>query len=184
MLIISQNLLNYDLEYPKDVVIRFNLAWVDDLDSLNVYLPKIDNDVFIDLPIGRTKPPNNSYELNDLKEIVRKNKNVRYIAISNVETHADIENFIEVFPEHITIIPKIESKRGVENISEICKGLISEKIIMLDHDDMFSDFIKNKVPLSKYLYFIEKLDNFCKQNSVRLLKTRGVIFSDEDKYKF
>ena len=99
-------------------------------------------------------------------------------------SYADISKHVAFFSDNVCIIPKIETKKGIENISEICAGIIGEKIIMLDHDDLFSDLMKNNVPASKFFTYIEELVDFCNQNSVRLLKTRGVIFSDEDKYHF
>ena len=34
MLIVSQNLTNYDIDLPKDVIYRINLAWINDLEIL------------------------------------------------------------------------------------------------------------------------------------------------------
>ena len=65
MLIASQNLTNYDVNLPDDVIFRINLAWINDLDTLKNILEKHENHkIFIDLPKNRTKPPNNSYLLN------------------------------------------------------------------------------------------------------------------------
>ena len=51
MLIASQNITNYDVELPKDVVFRINLAWINDLESLkNILETKSENKIFIDLP--------------------------------------------------------------------------------------------------------------------------------------
>ena len=184
MLIVSQNLNNYDINYPKSTVIRFNLAWVEDLSTLDKDLSKLDNDVFLDLPVGRTKPPTNKYNLSDLKNIIEKNRNIKYLAISNVGSYEDIKEPSLLFSDYLSIVPKIETLEGLENISEICSSLVGEKIIMLDHDDLFSDLIKNNIPSSNFFDYIENLVYFCEKNSVKLLKTRGVIFSDEDKYRF
>ena len=67
MLLISQNMKNYDLTLPKDVVFRINLAWCNSLEELEVKLAKNKKaEFFIDLPIGRIKPPNNNYSLEDI----------------------------------------------------------------------------------------------------------------------
>ena len=40
MIIISQNLTNYDFPIPKDAIFRINLAWISDLDTLEEILEK------------------------------------------------------------------------------------------------------------------------------------------------
>ena len=37
MLIVSQNLTNYDIDLPKDVIYRINLAWINDLEILRLH---------------------------------------------------------------------------------------------------------------------------------------------------
>ena len=34
MLIVSQNMTNYDVQLPKDTILRINLAWINDLETL------------------------------------------------------------------------------------------------------------------------------------------------------
>ena len=52
MLIISQNATDYDLNFPKDAILRINLAWCNSLDELEIILKKnSDYGIFIDLPI-------------------------------------------------------------------------------------------------------------------------------------
>ena len=38
MLIVSQNLTNYDIDLPKDVIYRINLAWINYLEILKKIL--------------------------------------------------------------------------------------------------------------------------------------------------
>ena len=40
MLIASQNLTNYDVNLPDDVIFRINLAWINDLGSLRDILER------------------------------------------------------------------------------------------------------------------------------------------------
>ena len=64
MIIISQNLTNYDFPIPKDAIFRINLAWISDLDTLEEILEKHkEHKIFLDLPKNRTKPPNNKYSI-------------------------------------------------------------------------------------------------------------------------
>ena len=66
MLLISQNLAKYNMEFPEDAVFRVNLAWVNNIQELIDTLKKRKNhSIFLDLPVGRLKPPNNKYTLKD-----------------------------------------------------------------------------------------------------------------------
>tara|TARA_B100001250_G_C19520620_1_gene665860 strand:+ start:102 stop:620 length:519 start_codon:yes stop_codon:yes gene_type:complete len=172
------------MKFSNETVFRINLAWVASLKDLKAVIKSIENDIYLDLPIGRTKPPNNSYSLDDLKEIIDKNSKIKYLAISNVESSNDISKYNKILGNSLTIVPKIESKKGVEKIKEISLEMRGKKTIMLDHDDLFSDLIKRGVPPSDFFTYISKLEDFCLTNSILLLKTRGVIFSDEDKYRY
>jgi len=134
----------------------------------------------MDLPIGRTKPPNNKYSFNDLIDILNENKNIKYFAISNVNSSKDIEKFISKVPNHVSIVPKIESPEGVTNIKNIVESLGDKKIIMLDHDDLFSNLIKKNENAEKFKDYIINLTEFCKTNNVTMLRTIGVVFSNEE----
>ena len=60
MRIFSQNLINYNIPIPNNSIFRINLAWINSLNELNSILKKHKHsEIFMDLPIGRTKPPNN-----------------------------------------------------------------------------------------------------------------------------
>jgi hypothetical protein len=183
MLILSQNLANYDFPIPDDSVFRINLAWVNNTGELKLLLDKHKmNPIFLDLPVGRTKPPNNSYSLENLIEILNDYTNIKYLAVSNVNSIIDLEKIVKIISNNITIVPKIESPTGIENVAKIVSFLPSEeKILMLDHDDLFSALIKNKQPPSTFIDYIDKLVNFCNENNVTLLRTIGVVFSDMEK---
>jgi len=143
MRIFSQNLTNYDIPIPKNSIFRINLAWINSLDELNFLLKKYEHSqIFLDLPIGRTKPPNNKYSFDDLITIITSNNNIKYFAISNVNSSEDLKKFIDKIPKHVSLVPKIESPEGVLNIKNITDTLGDNKIIMLDHDDLFSNLIK------------------------------------------
>ena len=84
MLLISQNMGNYDLKLPKNTILRINLAWCNTLNELKVILAKNkESEFFIDLPIGRVKLPNNRYSLDDLIPIVESNKQIKYFTEDN-----------------------------------------------------------------------------------------------------
>mgnify|MGYP006106042925 CR=1 FL=1 len=183
MLLISQNIESYDLQLPKDAVFRINMAWCNSLKELEEKLNKNkQNKFFIDLPIGRIKPPNNKYSLDEMIPIIQSHSNIQYFAVSNVESKKNLEIFLEKIPKNVIIVPKIESPTAVENIEEICNELKYEKrIIMLDHDDLFSSIIRNNENEEKFQQYIKKLVEYCENNDILLLRTVGVVFSDDEK---
>ena len=78
MRIFSQNITNYGIPIPDDSILRINLAWINTLDELKTILEKhVHSKIFLDLPIGRTKPPNNKYSFDDLITIITSNKNIK-----------------------------------------------------------------------------------------------------------
>ena len=183
LLLISQNVFSYDLSLPKDAILRINLAWCNSLDYLKSVLDTHKEFVFfIDLPVSRIKPPNNKYSLEDLIPIIESHKQIRYFAVSNVESKNDLQPFLEKLPDYINIVPKIESPKAVLNIKEICDSLKTEKkIVMLDHDDLFSSIIHNNEDKNSFREYIKKLIDFCGRENVSLLRTIGVMFSDDEK---
>ena len=183
MLIVSQNISQYNISFPNDVVYRINLAWINNLQELERLLKKHDKQkILLDLPINRIKPPNNKYSLDDIISILNSYENIKYFAISNVNNANDLEPYNDLIPKNITIVPKIESPDGISNVSEIVQAIPGqEKILMLDHDDLFSALTKLAEPPSNFKNYINELVEFCKENNITLLRTIGVIFSDEEK---
>jgi len=138
--------------------------------------------IFIDLPIHKTEHPNNKYSIEDLIPILQSYSNVKYLAISNVESAKDLEKYLESFSSFLTLIPKIESPTCVNNIEEITNGLTSkQKIIILDHDDLCSSMLKKGEPITNFVEYINKLTDYCTKNHIIFLRTIGVIFSDDKK---
>ena len=183
MLIISQNASNYGIPLPSNAIYRINLAWINNTQEFEELLKKHKNHkIFLDLPINRVKPPNNKYSLNDISQILKSYNNIKYFAISNVNSSKDLEHYIQFVPNNIILVPKIESPEGIGNVSEIVQAIPGqEKILMLDHDDLFSALTKLAEPPSNFKNYINELVKFCKENDITLLRTIGVIFSDEEK---
>lgn len=178
MILLSNNLRNY-MPIPDHYVIRVNLAWTFSLDDLIENLNTHPNDFFIDIPSGRSKPPSNKYSLERLYPLFTEYTNVRYVAISNVEKSSQLDNW-KVFGARPILVPKIESIAGVENIEDIMSSIKTEKIIMIDHDDLHTSLLKNDVSPSKlYSDYIDPLLEYCAENNVIALRTRGIVFSDE-----
>ena len=183
MLLVSQNAGNYDIILPNDAIFRINLAWCNTINELEEKLSSNKkSDFFIDLPVGRIKPPNNRYTLDDMIPIIKTHSNVKFFAVSNVESKNDLIEFLEKLPNSVNIVPKIESPNAVQNIDEICNALKTDKkIVMLDHDDLFSSIIRNKENKDSFQDYIKKLVNYCQENNIELLRTVGVVFSDDEK---
>jgi len=68
---------------------------------------------------------------------------------------------------------------NIDEITNVLNG--EEKTVMLDHDDLFTKLMKNKESESKFKEYIQNLIDYCNKNNVILLRTIGVIFSDEEK---
>ena len=180
MLIISQNLAKYGMPFLEDAIYRINLAWISSLDELISTLEKhASHPIFLDLPVKRMKPPHNKYSIQDLMPIIKSNENIKYFAISNVESSTDILMYVELMPKNVIIVPKIESANGIANINNIASVLEGpEKIVMLDHDDLYSSLAKTNDGPSKFKEYVTRLVEFCNTNNIKLLRIRGVIFSD------
>ena len=155
MLLISQNIESYNIKLPENTVFRINMAWCNSLKELENKLNKNkEMKFFIDLPIGRIKPPNNKYTLDEIIPIIKSNSNIQYFAVSNVESRNDLEPFLKKLPD---------------------------RIIMLDHDDLFSSIIHSNEDEEKFQQYIKKLVDYCENNDISLLRTVGVVFSDDEK---
>ena len=169
------------MPFPSDVIYRINLAWINTVDELSEILSKHKNHkIFLDLPVRRTKPPENRYSIDDLTPIIKNFSNIRYLAVSNVNSKDDVLDIQNKLSDNITLVPKIESVLGIVNIKSITDSIKSKKkIIMLDHDDLYRSIEKNNELISKFQNSINTLIEFCKENGIILLRTRGVIFADD-----
>ena len=137
--------------------------------------------IFLDLPANRAKPPNNKYDIDDLIPIMKSNPNIKYFAVSNIHSAEDLKIYLNAIPKHVIIVPKIESVNGVTNVKQITDALGINKILMLDHDDLYSSIIHSKQPTSKFLECFNNLVDYCDNHNIILLRTIGVVFSDQEK---
>ena len=173
---------NYDVNLPKDTILRINLAWIDNLETLkNILETKSKEKIFIDLPKNRTKPPNNRYSMDEIKPILEYYSNIKYFALSNVDSAEYLNEYLGYIPKNIVIVPKIESPLGIKNIKEISELLGDKKIVMLDHDDLYSSMLKKNDDPDNFQVYIQQLIDFCEKNNVTLLRTVGVMFADTEK---
>ena len=161
MLIVSQNLLNYDVKLKSNTVYRVNLAWTTLKELKKILRRHRKKTIFFDLPINRIKPPNNSYSIDELVLILKNYTNIKYLAISNVEKKQDLSKYKKIIPNHVTIVPKIESIKGIVNIKEITNELEgNKKMVMLDHDDLYSSMLKSNDNPENFQVYIKTLIDF------------------------
>jgi len=52
---------------------------------------------------------------------------------------------------------------------------------MLDHDDLFSSIIRKNEDKNSFQEYVSKLIDFCEKENISLLRTVGVMFSDDEK---
>ena len=172
----SRHLTDYHI-VPAGAIIRINLAWEPSLDALRKHLHELTHHVFLDIPIGRKKPPSHTYHMDEILDICNTYNNVRYLGISQVETSEQLMSWVVKTSDNINIVPKIESMVGINNIHEICKVLRKPKIIMLDHDDLFQDLCAlYQHPEHMYEDWITPLIEKCDQMNVMVLRTAGIVF--------
>lgn len=179
MLLVSSHIFACgEIALPDHAVIRINMAWVSSLDKLRSQLDGIKYDVWLDNPVGRSKPPTNKYELEELVEVISLYPQIKYFAVSNVEGAKDLFEANRSVPKHVTVVPKIETIRGVELFKETLCVLGGERVVMLDHDDLFADIVRNQGdPADLYEVYVHILESGCKGNNAKLLRTQGVVFS-------
>ena len=101
--------------------------------------------------------------------------------MSNIHSADDLKIYLNAIPKYVTIVPKIKSVDGVVNVKQITDALGIKKILMLDHDDLYSSIISSKQPASKFLEYFNNLVNYCDNYNVTLLRTIGVVFSEQEK---
>lgn len=175
MLLISNNLRNY-MNMPKEATVRVNVAWVDSLAKLEeILLQNKGYDIFLDYPQGRTKFPKPNLLIQDIIEISKQYKNIKYFAISNVETSQQIISIKNLLPNDIQFVPKIETLEGVISLADIIKET-GIKTIMLDKEDLLRDVEYNNVV---YLKCIKQVRETSKKNNISLLELEAVIFTEK-----
>ena len=173
MILISNHLLTLpEFEKIEDVVIRINMAHVRDMKQLKQFLNR-DNDIFLDYPKGRSKPPVPSLSFKDSVEILGEYDNIKYFATSNTEEVAEVNLICDLLPEHTNFVPKIETLKGVLNLNRLFDtGKI--KHIMLDSEDLYTD-IGNDVEL--FVGLKDRVKKTCEKYNVELLELYGVVFA-------
>ena len=172
MILLSNHLLKLDeFKEVKDVVVRINMAHVKDTAELSRFV-NVDYDIFLDYPKGRTKPPIPTLHLPDALRMMSMFDNIKYFAVSNIETPSEVKMISSCLPEHVSFVPKIETLDGVIGLKSIFEtGYV--KHIMLDSEDLYTN-VRNDQEL--YLQLKDRVKKTCDEFDVELLELYGVIF--------
>lgn len=177
MILISQHSRLLDFQFPPGAVFRVNAAWIKTKAELFELLEQIKGKVFLDYPNNRTKPPKPSLFLEDMFEAMERFTNIEFFAVSNVVNGYSVEGIRRTLPERIILVPKIESKEGIDNLEIIMDSLNKDdRYLMLDKEDLYIDLNKNDSLFEEYIDIIR---DKCKKHDYQLLELMGVIFSNE-----
>ena len=173
MILLSNHLLTLsEFQNIDNIVVRINMAHVKDTAELSRFI-NVDYDIFLDYPKGRTKPPIPTLHLPDALRMMSMFDNIKYFAVSNIETPSEVNMIASCLPEHVSFVPKIETLDGVINLKSIFETGCVE-YIMLDSEDLYTN-VKNDMEL--YLQLIDRVKKTCKEFNIELLELYGVIFN-------
>ena len=176
MIIISNN-VKERIAIPKDAVIRVNMAWIKTFEELDNVIMNIKQDIFLDFPQGRTKPPKPVLQMDDALIVMKKYNNIKYFAISNAEDVTTMLHLRKIIPKHVTIVPKIETMTGITNFNFLVRTA-KTNIVMLDKEDLYLDVKKQN---SIFEALVKKMRQIYKRTDIRLLELQGVIFEERHK---
>lgn len=173
MLLISNNADSLGVDYPENAVIRINTAWVNTVDSLRNELVRLkDREIYLDYPIGRSKPPCPQMSWSDILLIANEFDNVKYFAWSNAENADDLEFARMKLVDRIKLVPKIETLIGVLHLDEIVKAAKTD-LIMLDKEDLYVASKSAEI----YSHFLEYVRKKTKELNIEMIELKGIIFS-------
>lgn len=176
MIVISNHVNQIGMEFPEKAVIRINTAWISSIEELKSLLDELSSQervIWVDYPTGRTKPPVPQIPMKDVIECVNQYARVKYFALSNCESFSDVLTLQSVLANHIEIIPKIETTKGVDNLQELFDSS-HVRIIMLDKEDLYVSVKNNPDDFNLY---VERARTACSDNRVVCLELKGVIFA-------
>ena len=175
MIFYSRNLLTVRKENLVEVA-RINVAYDEDIAHLKKSIEGLANDIMIDYPYKRTKPPKTELDLDKVLKFIKNIDKVKYFAISNAERPKLMKVIRGYLPKRITIVPKIETLRGVNYLTKIIKAAQTD-LIMIDREDLYTNMGREKFR-ELYTKTCKRIHRTCKKNKVRVLELKGVIFED------
>lgn len=175
LVVVSNHLLQKTaIVFPrKRVVIRVNVAWIPNKVRLKDVLSNTKHDIFLDYPLGRSKPPRPKIPLDYVIEQTHAFPHVKFFAVSNVEDPVAIAKIKARLPQGMELVPKIETKKGVERLPRIIDS-IEAKHIMLDKEDLYVNVHHNQAVFDR---LVKMARTSCKKRRVGVLELQGVVFA-------
>lgn len=176
--IVSNHLLKRtQIEFPLEhVVMRINVAWIRSNEDLLALLKDIKHDIFLDYPQGRSKPPRPTLTLEETIATIAQFPNIKFFAVSNVEDPVAVAAIKAQLPAGVELVPKIETKKGVESLAEIVDS-IQTKHIMLDKEDLYTNVSNDQEAFEALVTLARKT---CKEKGVADLELQGVVFAPHE----
>lgn len=165
MLIVSNNLVG-NMPIDRNATLRINLAWIKDIQEAKKILDNSSHYIYLDYPMGRTKPPKPTIKLEEALKLTSHHK-VKYFAISNSEDPKYLENILNKIGNTI-LVPKVETEKGIKNIQGMID--IGIKYIMLDKEDLYVDIGCDSDK------FNELVDEARSYKNINVLELKGVVF--------
>lgn len=181
LIVISNHVRAIGMSYPKDALIRINLAWIKGgVEEVERIIEDVKpHKIYLDYPTGRTKPPQPSMSLEEAIHIANTFPNrISHFAFSNAWDAADIETIVlmrDIIDDNIKLVPKIETKGGVNHLDKIIEAA-DTNMVMLDAEDLYVNCKHNPKIFEKYK---TKCRNRCKELGVTCIELKGVVFSYE-----
>ena len=182
MIIISNNVEKIGMSFPKDCVVRINLAWLKSLSEAKAVIESIlkldlPRDIFLDYPLNRSKYPIPTLSLLDSIELTNNYKQiVKYFAFSNAEEPNIVEIIRKLLDKDIILVPKIETVKGIKQLYEIINKARTNTVL-LDKEDLFTDVKGNN---EEFIHMIEEVRNYGKDHDIKILELQGVIFAERN----
>jgi hypothetical protein len=179
-IVISNHVKAIGMEYPKGSFIRINLAWAGTVSEVkNIINNAGDHKIYLDYPTGRTKPPQPSMTLLEAQNIANEfAEHIAYFAFSNAWDAAKpdfIAAMRKTVDKRIKLVPKIETKGGVNHLEEIVRAADTD-MVMLDAEDLYVNCNHSPKIFDKYK---KKCRQRCKELGVMCIELKGVVFGYE-----
>lgn len=172
MLLISNIADSIGVEYPKNAIIRINTAWVNTKSALELELKRLKHrQIYLDYPIGRTKPPKPRMDLSTILKFIHDYDNIKYFAWSNAEFASALEEIRNVLPKRVTLVPKIETLIGVLHLKQI---ILASKtnVVVIDKEDLATAAGNPEL----YTHFLEAAKKKIIECNAKPIEMKGVIF--------
>ena len=161
-------------------IIRVNLAWENSVEKVLEVLSSTDKPTFLDFPYRRSKFPLPIFNLQDAIKIANQNSSkVRYFAVSNCESYDFIMEIREELDPNIVLVPKIETKAGIENFIGICTAARTN-IIMLDREDLVKS-LGDDCEETQVKDLVNILYDKAEKYKITILGLQGVVFSEKSR---